>query len=331
MFAFLLANMVIFFSFNATAQDKEVKGFVDTKRNFNNKDSGWIKGGFINSNFTNVGLSNWAAGGQSSVSLSLIGNGFIRYTDHQNSWEMFIDAAWGTLRNGRANLPDGSPNRFFKNEDRCIILSKYGRRLNTTIHFSSLFELKSQFFPGYLPFNQASGNRGLHISNFMTPAFGLASVGFDYKPTSFFSLYLSPITGKFTFVSEQRIADLGSFGVSPAQRDTNDNPIPGTGQRFRSEMGTYVNLMFNRTIMENVNLRTRLDLFTNFKTPKLTDINWEILLNFKVNKYISANINTHLIYDDDIDIFPETPIRQPRIQFKHVLGIGLSYRFGQNP
>jgi hypothetical protein len=70
-------------------------------------------------------------------------------------------------------------------------------------------------------------------------------------------------------------------------------------------------------------------LFTNYQTPKLTDINWETTINMKVNKYIVASIFAHLIYDDDIDLNPENPLkREPGIQFKHVLGIGLSYMFG---
>ena len=57
-------------------------------------------------------------------------------------------------------------------------------------------------------------------------------------------------------------------------------------------------------------------------------------ISFKINKYISANINTLLIYDDDIKMptgkkdSEENDITEgPKIQFKEVIGIGLSYKF----
>jgi hypothetical protein len=57
----------------------------------------------------------------------------------------------------------------------------------------------------------------------------------------------------------------------------------------------------------------------------------------KVNKYISVSFNTHLMYDDNIDI----PIDRngdgiktgpgdfagKRIQFKEIFGVGFSYKF----
>lgn len=56
----------------------------------------------------------------------------------------------------------------------------------------------------------------------------------------------------------------------------------------------------------------------------------------KVNKYLSFNFNTHLIYDDNIGvpfdknndgtIAPGESIRS-LVQFKEIFGVGLSYKF----
>ena len=59
-------------------------------------------------------------------------------------------------------------------------------------------------------------------------------------------------------------------------------------------------------------------------------MNWENLLQFKVNRYISATISTHLIYDIDIAVFNDNGVqigKGPRLQFKEVLGIGFSCKF----
>lgn len=323
-----IAALTLFTGLSALAQEVEVKKFIDTKKTFKASEEGWLKGGFLNTNFSNVGLSYWAAGGQNSVSISVIGNLFAVYKDDKQTWESYFDAAWGNIRNGKSKLAGGIPNRFSKNEDKIIILSKYGRSITHKLNYTALAEFKSQFLPGYAPYDPTTGAKGSHISNFLAPAFGLLSVGFDYKPKSAISFYISPATGKFTLVREQRLADLGAFGVKAAETNANGDTIPGTGQRFRPELGWYINIMFNKDVMKNVNVRSRIDLFTNYQTPALTDVNWETTINMKVNKYITASIFTHLIYDDDIDAIPETPMKNPRIQFKHVLGIGLSYMFG---
>lgn len=86
--------------------------------------------------------------------------------------------------------------------------------------------------------------------------------------------------------------------------------------------------------MENVNFQSRIDLFSNYsEEPLHIDVNWEVLIAMKVNKYISATVTTNLIYDHDVDIAVDenndgiTDAYGPRVQFKEVLGVGLSYKF----
>jgi hypothetical protein len=99
---------------------------------------------------------------------------------------------------------------------------------------------------------------------------------------------------------------------------------------------------FKKEVMKNVNVQSRLNLFNNYTDKNIPnrrniDVNWETLVNMKVNQYIAANIIIHLIYDDDIEI-PTTRVVEgvktrttigPRLQFKQALGIGFSYRFGK--
>ena len=61
------------------------------------------------------------------------------------------------------------------------------------------------------------------------------------------------------------------------------------------------------------------------------DIDWQLQLEMTVNNFIKATIGTHLIYDDDIKAKKEIEgtqvITGPRLQFKQLLGIGLTYTF----
>jgi hypothetical protein len=53
----------------------------------------------------------------------------------------------------------------------------------------------------------------------------------------------------------------------------------------------------------------------------------------KVNKYISVNLNTQLIYDDNVKISFDNnndgivDEKGSRVQFKEIFGVGFSYKF----
>jgi hypothetical protein len=89
--------------------------------------------------------------------------------------------------------------------------------------------------------------------------------------------------------------------------------------------------------MENVDFQTRIDLFSNYQNnPQNIDVNWEVLINMTINKYLQASITTQLLYDDDIDINRgnvtnaegvEVADIGPGTQFKQVLAIGFKYGF----
>ncbi len=53
--------------------------------------------------------------------------------------------------------------------------------------------------------------------------------------------------------------------------------------------------------MENVEVISTVDFFTAYdKSFGNIDINWDVMINMKINKFLSANINTTLKYDDDV-------------------------------
>jgi len=101
------------------------------------------------------------------------------------------------------------------------------------------------------------------------------------------------------------------------------------GDKFRAEFGALTKLSYKKDVMENVNLQSVLDLFTNY-TDNFgnVDVNWEVLIAMKVNNYLTANISTTLRYDDDVEYVNDKGVNEgPKIQFKEVVGIGLAYKF----
>jgi hypothetical protein len=280
----------------------------------------WDFGGTGTVNFSQVSLNNWAAGGQNSMSVLGILNLYTNYKQGKNTWNNTLDLTYGSVK-----LQN---QRVQKSDDRLELNLKYGREATSKWFYTGQLNMRTQLTPTYTP------NRDTMLSNFMSPAFILTSIGMDYKPNPKLSVFISPLTGKFTAVLNQDLADQGVFGVQAADQDMEGNLISGTGQRLRKEFGGFVNVRFRNEIFKNVTLQSKADLFSNYlHNPQNVDMNWENLVDFKINKFLSATLFVHLIYDDDIlidvDRSGDGAIdgKGPRLQLKETMGIGFSYKF----
>ncbi len=208
--------------------------------------------------------------------------------------------------------------------------SKSGYKTSKNWYLASLVNFKSQFTPGY-----NYPNDSVMISNFLAPAYVLISTGMDYKPSDIFSFFASPITGKLTFVNNQALADAGAYGVEEALFDSLGVQT-AAGKKVRYEFGALISTKFKKEIFKNIIFSTKADFFSNyFNNPQNIDVNWDVLISMKVNKFVLVSINTTLIYDHDIQV----PLYQqingvktkvgvgPRTQFKEVFAVGFSYKF----
>ncbi|MFO7851194.1 MAG: DUF3078 domain-containing protein [Bacteroidota bacterium] len=264
----------------------------------------WKYDGMASLNFSQVSLTNWAQGGESSYAINGLAVLNSNYTHKKNSWANTLDIGYGIQKIG-----EDDPK---KTDDHLDLLSKYGRQVKGHWFLSSMLNFKTQFTEGY----QQTETGRVVISDFLAPGYLLLSIGMEYKKDDSFFFSFSPVSAKMTIVIQDSLSNAGSFGLE-------------AGKKTRSEFGGLVRLGINKDLMENVNLTSTLDLFSNYlDKPQNIDISWKALLNMKINEFLSANISTHLIYDDDIDwIDSEGISRGPRIQFKEMLGIGFSYKF----
>jgi len=266
----------------------------------------WKLGGVNSLTFSQVSFTNWASGGENSYTLNGLINLHANYKEGRNSWENSLDMGYGVVKQASRDVR--------KSDDRLELMSKYGYKTSSNWYYTASLNFKTQFAQGYT-YNEEEGTKR-QISDFMAPAYSLLSLGMDYKPNDAFSLMISPLTGKTTYVLDDSLSNQGAFGVDP-------------GEKIRNELGGFVKLTYNKDIWENVTFNTKLDLFSNYlENPENIDISWEVLISMKVNDYLSANINTQLIYDDNIHyINKEGQDMGPRIQFKEVFGAGFTYKF----
>jgi hypothetical protein len=289
-------------------------------------DTLWRLGGFFGVNFNQVGLTNWAAGGENSFSVAGIFSGTANYKKGTISWDNSLDLGYGLLKSG------DSP--FRKNEDKIDLNSKLGALAKGKFYYSALLNARSQFANGFnFP------NDSVIVSRFAAPAFITIALGMDYKPNDFFSLFVSPATGKFTIVNDQRLADLGSFGVKAAEYSLTDSSLLTNGRKIRAEFGASLRAQYKQDVTKYLNISTTLSLFNNYTDPKPenrgnVDINWETLITIKAGKLLTTSIYTNLIYDHDINIPTYQKIngekvqvgQGPKTQFKEVIGVGISYK-----
>lgn len=310
---------LLFIVLNAYSQQTETEKQIRLQ----NHDTliGWKKGGLINLGISQTSLSNWAAGGQNSLALNGLLSVYMHKTMKRSMWENYLDVSYGMLKQG--------PNAMWqKTDDKIDLLTKYGYKYSDKMYVAGLLSFKTQITNGY-----KFPNISVKISDFLAPAYLLGAIGSEYKPNDAFSLFLAPLTVKATIVKDRELADAGAFGVDPATYDGAGNLI-SAGDNVRTEFGGYLRMMYKKEVMTNVTFQTRLDLFSNYlNDPKNIDVNWETLISMKVNKFLSATLSTHLIYDDDVKLSIDDnhdgvfESFGPRVQFKETLTAGLSYKF----
>jgi hypothetical protein len=283
-------------------------------------DTSWKKEGLISLNFTQVSLSNWAAGGQNSIAGLALFNYIDNYNDGKNTWDNAISLGYGLTQNGSDDA--------IKSEDKIDLATKYGRHAFGDWYYSALLGFKTQFTDGFNYPNDSD-----KISTFMAPGYLTLALGMDYKPNDNFSMFISPLAGRVIFVTDDDLADAGAFGVDPAEYNEFGERVE-KGDNMRFEFGALLKAVYKKDIMENINLLTKLELFSNYREdPQNVDVNWEVLLAMKVNKYITVSVSTQLLYDDNtiitVDNDDDGIIDEagPRTQFKEVLGVGLAYTF----
>ena len=270
----------------------------------------------INVQFSQVQLSQWAAGGQSSASLIAKLDQFWEYDGTTFGWDTELHAAFGLL-----HRPD--ENIILKTDDRIELASKLGYRLKDKGALTALGSFRTQMAPGFAAVNGVPDPSQV-TSRFMAPGYLVVALGLDLKPTPTTTVFLAPFTSKSTYVMDDALSAAGMFGVTP-------------GEQARHEVGGYIRFGLKEQVTENVTYAVRLDLFSNYlEEPEAVDIFSDHVLTLKVNDWLSTTLGLTLIYDKDVELLlrepdPDIPGDEgemgPGVQLKQILAVGLSLKF----
>lgn len=271
--------------------------------------------------FSQVSLSNWAAGGENSVS----GNGTYainaNYKKGNNSWETAFEIAYGETRQGDA--------KSIKNDDRIQFATKYGRKASEKWNYTVLGSFKSQMLPG----EDNPTDRNV-VSDWMAPGYFGLSIGMDYKPTQKISVFISPLAAKLTIVNRQDLADLGSFGVKKAEYDGLGNKVKD-GENMLQEAGAFIKAQGIFPIYkEKITLTSKFELYSNYITdPQNIDVLAENTLDAKINSWLTAKLFVLAFYDDNSKTGKDTngdgkmDKYTAKIQVKEIFGLGIGVKW----
>lgn len=282
---------------------------------------GWRSKKEIGLNLNQVSFTNWNSGGTNSISGIVIGKAEAKYK--QEKW------FWNSNFNIRYGLNKQEDKDIRKTEDVIEVISNVGLEKDPTSNwfYSARFSFNTQLANG---FNYP--NRDEPISKFLAPGYMFFGVGMEYgRHIERLSFYASPFTLKTTFVLDSDLANKGAFGVDRAIYDLEGNIIRD-GRKVKQELGILLTNQFEEELFENIKVNSLLRLYTDYiNSFGNIDVEWELHLDMKVNKYVRATLGSHLRYDNDIKIEVERNemtneeriVTGAKLQWKQILGVGV--------
>ncbi len=313
----LIALLAAFSGIYARAGNNESKDTTISKP--------WSYKGHYSLIMNQMTFSHWATGGESSIAGRATIDYHLKYKKNKFSFNHEAHLAYGVAGYVKKNIQ--------KTDDKLDILFSVGRKISKKWDFTGMTIFKSQFTNGY----NYPDDSDL-VSRFMAPGYLTISAGFNYRANKNFQMFLSPLSGKVTFVLDQRLANQGAYGVKKAAYDSLGNMLT-PGKKYLGLLGINILCTYQTNLMKNVRYKTNFNLYNNYLEPESDnrwqmDVDWENNFTFKINEYMVTAFFFQFKYDPKV-LFPvyktvageNTLVSQhTALQFKESLGIGLTYK-----
>lgn len=307
------------------------------------KTSKWERGLSLSFHVGQGGSRNWAPGAEKfSLWTDASLNVFANKKAGKFYWDNNLQLNYGVV-----NTHSGGVR---KTDDKIDFTTKPGWSFFKKSGVALLVNFRSQFYDGY-NYNYLNQDLKRKISSFMAPGYLHVAPGFDWKPGGCFSLTVTPIAGKFTFVTNEPYSYSFQGGLIPAQYQTDgsgqyEKPLSinyGVDPRkqVRFEAGAFASANFAKEVMKNVFWKSKLDLFSSYSGrnvfygpsyssqvkdddfhPEKVDVYWTNSIKMKVNKFLDVSYDFDLMYDDDIKMFGANG-NVAATQFRSMLGVGV--------
>ncbi|RYE30206.1 MAG: DUF3078 domain-containing protein, partial [Sphingobacteriaceae bacterium] len=223
--------------------------------------------------------NNWSAGGVSSIA---VGTNFDFKTEYNHEGKDFTSELillYGKVKN-QGQVERKTNDRIFWDNKVSISFSKHW-------NFYGSLSFESQFDAG---FNYPSDVNvpPVLISRFMAPGYLTESIGFEYKPVTYFSARFGTGTARQTFVLDNAL-----------YRNNRDTTVYGVayGKNILNQLAFQIVSNFDKDIAKNVNLKVRYLIFVPYDTPLNMTHRIDGTLTAKVNRLVNVSIIGTLLYD----------------------------------
>lgn len=331
---------------NAAAAAKDGLKKVDTG------EKNWKLSGVTGLNAAATGLVNWAAGGSNNVNGVVYGRARLLYHKDKLAWDNNLDLEYGL------SYIDQTNDKLQKSSDKINFSTKFGYEFAKNWYATGLMGFNTQFALGrdY----KGLDDKNPIISKILAPAYTDISVGIDWKPNDIFSIYVSPIAGRFTTVAVSEHMNrkynenypIDNGGIEQVLKERygvwkydNDNK-KSYSLNTRSELGFSLKGAVNYTYKE-LKVQSTLGLYTPYAWDKKEigknghgiamyrdnnrrignfDVDWDVAISYQFLKHLQMTLSTSLKYYNGVMI-ERDDYSCERVQFKTILGLGVGYSF----
>lgn len=292
----------------------------------------WTHTLLTNISFGQSWLSQWAAGGYNTISLTGNVDGQSNYAKDKMFWNNRLQLDYGGMYSADKPI-------FQKTKDRIYFESKWGyetpiRHLN----YSANFDFKTQFgdnFDYKTPTDaqfEAHGDDTAAAwreaakdnikSGLFSPAYLNLGLGILWTPAPWFSLNIAPLSGGLVVVSNPVLRK--KYGMDPDTYDAEGNVL--TYKPFRPELGAQIKADASWVINDAFSYTTQLALFYNYLKPKYEPrVTWDNKVFWKLAKFFALTVSTNLIYDPFVTLNLKDGTQGKGVQFKEYLEFGFTY------
>ncbi|SDM75732.1 DUF3078 domain-containing protein [Pedobacter antarcticus] len=265
--------------------------------------------------------NNWTGGGVNSLAVGGLVNYKAEYVKENYSYVTELNLQYGKIKN-RDQLQKKTNDRIFWDNKAAFQLSK-------NWYFFGSLTFESQFDNGFSYSTINNVETPTLISKFMSPGYLTQSIGFEYKPSKFFSTRIGTGTARQTFVLDNETLNAAkrerAFAANPNETPENienagktDNYGIAYNKSFKNDLAFQVVTAFDKDIFHNVNLKTRYALFIPYDDLGQIDHRLDVAITAKINRFMNVSLTGVGLYDKDTD---------PKIQGSQTLAMGLMFVF----
>ena len=249
----------------------------------------WKPDGIAGVNLSQIAFSNWAKGGENSLSWVFFSNVGLNYEGSQYILKNNFKFAYGRTKIGVAAYRTNDNEVYLEN----VLTYKISWSADPFISYtfrtnvSAGFDYKSPLEP--------------KVSDFFDPAYITQAIGFEFGKTK-------------QFVTRLGLAFQETF--TNKFRSYSDDPETPELESFKFETGLESVTSTEFLIDDNLLYTGKLRLFSRFNRLAVWDVRFDNLITAKINSYLNMNFGVLVLYEKD---------QSPKTQVKEAIQVGVTY------